>query len=264
MAIEVFNRYENKFQMNKELYMDFKRELLKRMEMDEFNQNDEFYKIANLYYDTKDDLLIRRSLDKPKYKEKVRLRSYGVPEENDKVYLEVKKKFKGIVNKRRTTLKLDEAYEFLDTGIKPEYKEYMNKQVLKELSYILKLYDLEPKVYIAYDRIAYFEKENREFRVTFDTNIRTRRYDLKLEYGDYGNNLVEDDLWLMEVKAENTVPLWFSKLLSEYKLYSSSFSKYGNEYKNMIKNSMDAKGELNICLNQYSAQQPQQLIPQYL
>jgi hypothetical protein len=140
----------------------------------------------------------------------------------------------------------------------------MNKQVLKELYYILKLYDLEPKVYIAYDRIAYFEKENREFRVTFDTNIRTRRYDLKLEYGDYGNNLVEDDLWLMEVKAENTVPLWFSKLLSEYKLYSSSFSKYGNEYKNMIKNSMDAKGELNICLNQYSAQQPQQLIPQYL
>lgn len=264
MAIEVFNRYESKFQMSTEVYLDFKKELLKRMEMDEFNQNDEFYKISNLYYDTKDDLLIRRSLDKPKYKEKVRLRSYGVPEENGKAYLEIKKKFKGIVNKRRTTLKLDEAYKFLDTGIKPEYKEYMNSQVLAELSYILKLYNLEPKVYIAYDRIAYFEKENREFRVTFDTNIRTRRYDLKLEAGDYGDKLTEGDMWLMEVKAESTVPLWFSKLLSEYKLYSTSFSKYGNEYKKMIKNTKDAKGELNICLNQYSTQQQPQLIPQYL
>lgn len=237
MAIEVFNRYESKYLLNGTAYRRLYQDLLDYMEPDEYNRQHEFYSISNLYFDTVHDSLIRASLAKPKYKEKLRLRAYGVPEKDAKVYLEIKKKVFGLVNKRRTALKLDEAYEFVRTGQAPELKDYMNRQVVNEISYFLRLYNLQPKVYLAYERKALFCKNNRDLRITFDTNIRSRRYDLRLEQGDYGEQLLEDGQWLMEVKAEKTVPVWLSVMLSEHKLYRTSFSKYGNEYKKMLKNS---------------------------
>ena len=237
MAIEVFNRYENKYLLDQEAYYTFYNRLLEYMELDEYNKQHEFYSISNLYFDTPNDALIRNSLAKPKYKEKLRLRAYGVPNEDAKVYLEIKKKVFGLVNKRRTALKLNEAYDFVATGVEPEYQGYMNQQVINEITYFLKRYDLQPKVYLAYERKALFCKKNRDLRITFDTNIRSRRYDLKLELGDHGEPLVENGQWLMEVKAEKTVPLWLSRMLSEHEMYRTSFSKYGNEYKKMLKNS---------------------------
>jgi hypothetical protein len=235
------------------------------MDIDDYSKANDFYTISNIYYDTKDNYLIRNSLSKPDYKEKLRLRSYGVPHIDEKVYLEIKKKFNGIVNKRRTSLKLNEAYEFLGSGERPELKSYMNKQVINEIHYILKLYNVEPKLYLAYDRRAMFGRENRELRITFDTNIRTRRYDLKLEAGDHGELLLEEGKWLMEIKAEKNLPLWLSKLLSEYKIYKTSFSKYGKEYEKMLINNKCLKGEMNKCLTQYSTRcLTQQLTPQFL
>ncbi|MBB6633527.1 polyphosphate polymerase domain-containing protein [Cohnella thailandensis] len=241
MAIEVFNRHENKYLMNREKYLTFYNALLEYMEKDEYNKN-EFYSISNLYFDTEHDTMIRTSLMKPKYKEKLRLRAYGVPNEDSKVYLEIKKKVNGLVNKRRTALKLNEAYEFVRTKEAPELKSYMNRQVVNEIDYILRMYgDLRPKLYLSYERKALFDKRSRDLRITFDTNIRCRRYDLKLELGDYGEQLLEEGQWLMEVKAEKTVPFWLSKLLSEHGLYRTSFSKYGNEYKKMLKNQQSTK-----------------------
>jgi len=156
-----------------------------------------------------------------------------VPKQDAKVYLELKKKVFGLVNKRRTALKLNEAYEFVRTGIEPEFQDYMNKQVIGEIQYFLQRYSLVPKVYLAYDRIAMFYKENRDLRITFDTNIRHRRFDVALEVGDYGDSLLRRGQWLMEVKAEKTVPVWLSKMLSEQRLFRTSFSKYANEYKKM-------------------------------
>jgi len=236
MAIEVFNRHENKYLLDTEAFHKFYNELLEYMELDEYNKQHEFYSISNMYYDTAHDSLIRNSLAKPKYKEKLRLRAYGVPNQDTKVYLEIKKKVFGLVNKRRTSLKLNEAYDFVETGVEPEFKDYMNKQVIEEIKYFLTRYDLQPKLYMAYDRKALFCKNNRDLRITFDTNIRCRRYDLKLENGDYGEFLLEPGQWLMEVKAENTIPLWLSRMLSKHQLYRTSFSKYGNEYKKMLKN----------------------------
>ena len=254
MSVEVFNRYEKKFLLNTAAYQGVCGKLPDYMELDEYNKTHGFYTISNIYYDTKDDYLIRSSLSKPKYKEKLRLRAYGVPDSNGKVFMEIKKKFDGLVNKRRTALRLGEAYAFVSTGIKPEFKDYMNKQVLNEIEYMLKIYELEPKLYLAYDRKALFSRENRGLRITFDRNIRTRRYDLKLEDGDYGEPLLEDEQWLMEIKAENSIPLWLSKLLSEYKVFSTSFSKYGTEYRNIIQENRKLKGERNICSKQYSSQ----------
>lgn len=265
MAIEVFNRHEEKFLIDNDVYEAIQSELLKHMELDEYNKTHDTYTISNMYYDTADNHLIRTSLSKPAYKEKLRIRAYGVPESNDKVYLEIKKKVCGLVNKRRTKLRLNDAYRFVSTGIKPELKYYMNKQVMNEIEYMLRIYELEPKLYLAYDRKAMFGIESRDLRITFDTNIRSRRYDLKLEAGDYGEQLMQEGKWLMEVKAEKNIPLWLSKMLAEYKIYKTSFSKYGKEYERMLVNNRILKGEANISLNQFLVQQgSMQLAHQYL
>lgn len=236
MPIEVFNRYEHKYLLNKSAYPEVIKVLNKHMELDPYNINCEPYTITNIYYDTEDDYLIRKSLSSPVYREKLRLRSYGVPRESSMVFLEIKKKFNGIVNKRRTTLELSEAYDFLKTGKKPDYKDYMNTQVLNEIEYFLRIHILKPKLYLAYDRVAYFDKDDEDLRVSFDMNIRSRRYDLKLEAGDYGEHLLNDGTVLMEIKTARAKPMWVSHMLNELDLKRQSFSKYGTEFKKMIKN----------------------------
>ena len=234
MAIEVFNRYEHKYMLDRETFEKMIKIMDEHMVMDSHNEEHTPYTIANIYFDTPDDYLIRTSLSKPEYKEKLRLRAYGVPNADTKVFLEIKKKFKGIVNKRRTKLKLSEAYGFVASGKAPEPKDYINTQVLHELEYFLKIYDLSPKLYLAYDRIAYFEKDNKDLRISFDMNIRSRRYDLALEDGDHGERLLPDDVYLMEIKTSLAKPLWLTHSLAELDIKRTRFSKYGTEFKNMI------------------------------
>ena len=234
MAIEVFNRYEHKYILNQQQYDEMIKVMNEHMNPDPYNKGGKPYTITNIYYDTQDDHLIRASLSKPIYKEKLRLRAYGVPKDGQKVFLEIKKKYNGIVNKRRTTLKLDEAYKFVDSGEKPEIESYMNKQVINEISYFLKVYDLKPKLYLAYDRIAYFEKGNDDLRISFDQNIRSRREDVQLEIGDHGNLLLEEGQYLMEIKTSLAMPLWLTHTLARLNLKRQSFSKYGAEFKNTV------------------------------
>lgn len=234
MAIEVFNRHEIKYLLTDDLYHKIKPVLEEYMEVDAHSRNGDFYNICNVYYDTPNHDIIRKSIDKPSYKEKLRLRSYGVVGSGDRVYLEIKKKFNGFVNKRRSSLILSEACEYIRTKDKPAQKPYMNLQVLNEIDYMLHKYPLQPMLFLSYDRNALFGKEDPSFRITFDTNIRTRRDEVGLTIGTQGELLIPKGLWIMEAKAENAVPLWFAKLLSSYKLYPTSFSKYGSEYKKTI------------------------------
>lgn len=262
MAIEVFSRYEKKYLLDESKFKYILDAMQGKMIADKYNKDNKLYNIANIYYDTPDDALIRTSIAKPVYKEKLRLRSYGVPELQDKVFLEIKKKFKGLVNKRRTKLVLDEAYKLTLDGVEPTLKDYMNEQVLNEIKYFLKIYNLQPKVYLAYDRMAFFEDGNSDFRITFDTNIRSRREDVRLEAGNHGELLIDNNMWLMEVKSSEAVPLWFTKILTEAEAYPTSFSKYGNEYKKyLIKNKM-IKGDNNLCLPIYLRQQQVKQFPQ--
>lgn len=245
MAKEVFNRYEVKYMLNTEQKETLIAALTEYMDPDQYNSGGKFYTISNIYYDTDDNALIQRSLEKPTYKEKLRLRGYGIPQPGDIVFLEIKKKYKGVVNKRRTCLELTEAQKYMETGTLPEFQPYMNRQVLKEIDYFTHIYDLKPKLYLAYDRMAFFDKNDPEFRVSFDTNIRTRRYDLRLNAGDYGQQMLKDDVWLMEVKINKNMPLWFARLLQEQKMYNSSFSKYGTEYARMVAaNRIENAGEV--------------------
>ena len=230
MAIEVFNRYEHKYLLSRGEYEKIICAIEPHMESDRYNEGGKPYTIANIYCDTPDDYLIRRSLEKPLYKEKLRLRSYGVPNKDSEVFIEIKKKFNGLVNKRRSAITLSEAYEFLASGKAPEVREGMNAQVLKEIEYFVSFYRPMPKLYLAYDRIAFFERGNSDVRISFDTAVRSRRYDLKLESGDYGAPLLADGKYLMEIKTSLAKPLWLVKILSELNIRRSAFSKYGAEF----------------------------------
>lgn len=223
MAQTVFNRVEKKYIMSRDIYDNLRVALSPFMEEDEYGE----HTICNIYYDTPDSLLIRRSIEKPVYKEKLRLRSYGIPSLDSKVFLEVKKKYKKVVNKRRIQLSLKEAYDYLDNGIRPS----KDSQILRELDFFLKRYDLQRGLYLAYDRIALFGKEDNDFRVTFDARIRSRKTEMGLECGDHGSLLIPDGYYLMESKVMGSTPLWFTKILSDLQIYPASFSKYGNFYK---------------------------------
>lgn len=253
MSIDVFNRYEKKYILDQATYEAISKQLSAHMTLDINNKEDNQYTISNLYYDTVDDALIKRSLSKPIYKEKLRLRAYGIPTLEAKVYLEIKKKVNGLVNKRRTSMTLAEAYAFIETGKIPLKKPYHNRQVIKEIAYFMQMYALKPATYIAYDRKAFCCGD---LRITFDTNIRSRREKLGLELGNYGTPLLDSGLWLMEVKAQAAFPLWFVRLLSEYKITASSFSKYGKEY---LTRDQQTKGEHMTCLSHYLIPQGQQL-----
>lgn len=236
MAIEVFNRYEQKYIISDEVYQRIKPILEDYMEVDTHSRNGDFYTICNIYYDSPSNEIIRKSIDKPIFKEKLRLRSYGIVGKSDKVYLEIKKKFNGIINKRRTSILLEDAYQYFATREKPEPKPFMNGQILSEIDYMIQRYYLQPALFLSYDRNALFGIDEPNFRITFDNNIRTRRYDLGLDYGNYGDQLLPKDYWIMEAKMEKTAPLWFAQVLSTYKVYPASYSKYGTEYEKNILN----------------------------
>ena len=224
---KVFNRYEKKFLLDEDTYIRFKEELDAYMTEDDYG----LHTIRNIYYDTPTDELIRTSIEGPKYKEKFRIRCYGNPTYDSMCFLEIKKKYKGLVNKRRVAIPMEEAEKYLISGTLPTNPN----QIFKEIDYFFSRYTLEPKRYIAYDRLAMFGKEDKEFRVTFDINIRSRNSNLTL-YSDSENDyLLKPGQRLMEVKISDAMPLWFARLLSKYQIYPTSFSKYGNFYKKQLK-----------------------------
>lgn len=229
MVTEVFNRNEIKYLLTKDVLDELEPLLKEHMYIDIYNQQGRTYPVSNLYFDTPSDELIIKSLEKPVYKEKLRLRSYGQASPGCTVYLELKKKFRGTVTKRRTPMTLEEAYSFINCGKEPDNPQ-LNIQVFNEIKDILSRYPLKPKVYISYDRLAYFEKDNDDFRLTIDQNILGRRDNLKLETEAYGEHIFKEGMYLLEAKALYAFPLWFVHFLSKNKLYPSSFSKYGNEY----------------------------------
>lgn len=222
MTKMTFQRLEKKYLLKAEEKEAFLESIQPYMKMDPYGKST----ICNLYFDTAHYDLISTSIQKPPYKEKLRLRSYGVPDKDSQVYLEIKKKWKGIVNKRRIAFSLQEAKAYLDHGILPQ----QSSQILSEIDYFISFYRPSPKVFLAYDRTPMMAIKEEDLRITFDERIR-RRYDhLCLEDGDDGTCVLEEGMCLMEIKASNAYPLWLSKILSEMKLYPNSFSKYGTVY----------------------------------
>lgn len=222
--IATFERVEKKYLLTAAQHAALMPALLEHLQVDQYAEST----ICSLYLDTADHLLIRRSLDKPCYKEKMRLRSYGVPGSGDNVYLEIKKKFDGVVYKRRIALTAGEAMACIAHG------EPLQRcgQIAGEIRFMLERYALAPAMVLCYDRTAYTEKEASAdaLRVTLDRRVRFRDHALDLRLGDDGTALLPQGSYLMELKTARALPLWVCHALAQAQVYPTSFSKYGQAY----------------------------------
>lgn len=223
MADTVFQRKEVKYLLTLQQRDALYARIRAKVRPDQYQQ----YTIGNVYFDTATDELVRASIEGPVYKEKLRMRSYGVPGPGDVVFLEMKKKYDGIVYKRRALLGLRDAERYVLGGGREGYEG----QIFRELDYFLDFYRPVPRLYLAYDRAAFCGREEPDLRITFDERIRSRTEELSLGAGDWGEELLPKDSALMEIKAAGALPLWLTRALSAEGLYPSSFSKYGAVYK---------------------------------
>lgn len=222
-TILTFKRYEKKYLLSARQF-----ELLWERMKDHLVP-DYFFRstVCSIYYDSDDFSLIRHSLEQPVYKEKLRLRSYNVPGPDDAVFVELKKKFRGVVYKRRVQLSAAEAEAYLAGQARPEE----DGQILREIDFFLQSNCVSPKVFIACDREAWDDRDEPELRFTFDRNLRWRDTDLHLSSGSQGEALLAEGEVLMEIKIPDAAPLWLAHLLSELEIFPTSFSKYGTCYR---------------------------------
>lgn len=242
MAIEIFNRQELKFVVSREQYQTILPTILQHMQFDRHNQHGRTYRLYNLYVDTSDYALIRHSVNKPViYKEKIRIRSYEPLRNDSLVFLEVKKRYRKITNKRRTKILLDDALRFIKTGNVPELHSYMNEQVVREMSIMLRQHNYRPTAYITYDRMAFHALDDTsDLRMTFDSNLVSQPYG-----ATETNRLLATDKLIMEIKSTANMPLWLVCLLDENDIRKQSFSKYGTEFMRLLKERTE--GELHYA-----------------
>lgn len=223
----VFKRHEKKYLLTTQQYAAIQELLDKRMQRDRYG----VHTVSSVYLDTDNYEIIRESIAKPVYKEKLRLRSYGTPAPGDTVYLELKKKVDGIVYKRRTGMRLREAERFLRSGIRPSGG---SEQILQEIEWFLGRRELHPAAVISCDRLALSGREDPNLRLTFDFNMRGRDHALSLAAGSSGEPLISPENCLMEAKTAGALPLWLTRFLSENEIFPVSFSKYGTYYRNHL------------------------------
>ena len=222
-TILTFKRYEKKYLLSARKFELLWERLREHLVPDLFHRST----VCSIYYDSDDFSLIRHSLEKPVYKEKLRLRSYNVPGPDGEVFVELKKKYKGVVYKRRVRMSAVEAERYLAGQSRPPEEG----QILREIDFFLQTHEVSPKAFIACEREAWVDREEPELRITFDRNLRWRDTDLHLTAGSEGAPLLDEGEVLMEIKIPGAAPLWLAHLLSELEIFPTSFSKYGTCYR---------------------------------
>ena len=222
-----FKRYELKYLLTGQEKQRILQAMKPYMKLDAYGRTT----IRNIYFDTDTYQLIRRSLEKPVYKEKLRIRSYRPVHTTDPVYVEIKKKYKSVVYKRRLQLPEEKVMTSFQTGTPLPVRS----QIGREIQYFREYYEnLRPSVFLSYEREAYYALDGSDFRVTFDENILYRRQDFSLGSKIYGIPLLGEDQTLMEIKTAGGLPLWMSQTLTKNHLYKTTFSKYGSAYQRML------------------------------
>lgn len=223
---ESFERVEKKLILTAAQADDLMQDLTAKMVLDQYGQ----HTIRNLYYDTADDALIRASIQKPVYKAKFRLRAYGTPQTDTLIFAELKKKYRGIVYKRRIAAAPEQLRKFMDGETLPD----ADGQIQRELHRFLQEHPIAPRVFLAYERVALYGREDPALRMTFDTNLRFRTDRLSDFTDATGGLICPENPVIMEIKLMQAAPLWLSRMLSRHHLYISSFSKYGTCYQNHL------------------------------
>lgn len=225
---EVFRRTEIKYLIDEGQYKALMNYMEGMAEVDAYGLS----RINNIYYDTQDHLLVRTSIEKPLYKEKLRLRTYGVTKDDTNAFVEIKKKYDGVVYKRRISGEYGEMYRRLSGR-----EACMGDgQIAKEIEAFIRLYgELVPAMRICYDRLAMAGIQDKDFRVTFDSNIEWSTESRDLREAKTGRALLKPGQYLMEIKISNAFPIGLADKLSELKIFPASFSKYGAGYADMLR-----------------------------
>lgn len=226
---DIFKRTEKKYLITYEQSLLLLEKIGSYLRPDEYGVST----INNIYFDTPDFRLIRASIEKPTvYKEKLRIRCYGSPNADTNTFVELKKKYKGVVYKRRVNMTYYQAIDYLCKKLPPPEPS----QITNEIDYFMRFYKtLRPRVSLFYDRMAYYSKEDKDLRITFDTNIRFRMKNLDISQGSDGYCILDENFRLMEIKSSAAMPLWLTDALSELKIYPTSYSKYGMCYRVIMK-----------------------------
>lgn len=222
-----FQRFELKYILTRPQKEALLRAMEPYMRLDQYGR----VTIRNIYYDTPSYRLIRASIEQPVYKEKLRIRSYRQLVPGEDAFVELKKKFKKVVYKRRLSMPFHESIDWLKgvDSLQPP------GQIGEEIRYFRDFYgDLQPTVFLSYEREAFYSLDGSDFRVTFDENILARDTDLSLCSQVYGTPILPTELTLLELKAPGAIPLWLTDFLTKNKIYKTSFSKYGTAYQSLL------------------------------
>lgn len=223
----VFKRFELKYLLTRPQKELLLRAMEPYMALDQYGRTE----IRNIYFDTDTYRLIRRSIERPVYKEKLRIRSYGRATPQGTVFVELKKKFDAVVYKRRLPLPEQAAMDWVQ-GVAPCGER---TQIAEEIAYFLDYYQtIRPAAFLSYEREAYYALDGGDFRVTFDERILCRQEELSLCSDAWGTSLLDDGLVLMEIKCSGGIPLWMTRVLTDEHIYKTSFSKYGTAYETLI------------------------------
>ena len=224
---DIFRRVEKKYIITKRQYKELRKYLDEYMVEDEHGKST----IRNIYFDSSNYDLISHSITKPFFKDKIRARSYNMPDKNSKVFLEIKRKYDGVVGKRRIEMSLSDLERYIENGSSFNIE---NTQIKRELDYYFNMYDLKPSMFLSYSREAFYQRDDRDMRITFDSNIIARSYDIRLDSENYGSNILDPNLYVMEIKTLGAMPIWLVKILNEVEIKPCGFSKYGEAYTQLI------------------------------
>lgn len=236
-----FQRIEKKYILSPQKYELISERILPCLIPDEYGKST----VNSLYLDTPDFLIARTADEAVNYKEKLRVRSYGITFADSKVFFEIKKKCDGVTYKRRVSMTYAEAEEYIRCRIPP-----YDTQIMREIDYTMFRWHFpRPSVLVSCEREAYFFSESRAMRITFDTNVRYRSEDKDLTQGSHGRLLLPDDTILMEFKTDSAMPLMLSRALDEYGIFPTSFSKYCAACRDIIRRK---KSEKTVICNQFT------------
>ncbi len=227
MAIEIFTRREQKYLITREQYSELVQQMSPHMRTDQYG-SDGKYTVTSLYFESPDWKIYYETKNKLKFRQKLRLRVYDDTDVHGIAFFEVKQKHKKVVNKRRMRMPLTEAYRYLrmPPSMPLEDFETSNNQVLKEIHHYRNLFNLQSEMIVSYDRHAFHGLHDDELRVTFDLNLRCRNDDLALENGPHGENFIDKNLVVLEVKVNDSVPLWLTRILQDLNCEQRGASKF--------------------------------------
>ncbi|WP_010096308.1 polyphosphate polymerase domain-containing protein [Ornithinibacillus scapharcae] len=227
MVLEIFTRREQKYLITKLQYEILVDLMTPHMQHDKFGNNGK-YTVTSLYFDNANHDIYFETKNKLRFRQKLRLRIYDDTDIDGRAFFEVKQKYNNVVNKRRTAIPLKSAYHYINKPSEDleEKYEVSNYQIFKEIHHFRKLYKLNPEMVVSYDRHAFQSKADPDLRVTFDANLRCRKHHLNIEYGSYGDNFIDPNLIVLEVKVSNSVPLWLTRFLQDLECEQRSASKF--------------------------------------